>query len=224
MDIDGLGDKAVDQFVEAGLLTTIADIYELPGRRAEVLSLDRWGEKAVDKLIAGIEASKQQPFERVLYALGIRHIGEGVAKLLVRQFRTIDALEAASREDLTGVNEIGDRIAESIEEFFHDESEQDIVRRLRDVGLQFEASGGEPTSSAFAGMTFVLTGELSTMTRRDAQDMIEARGGKASGSVSKKTTYVVAGENAGSKLTKAQELGVTILDEAAFKALLLHAE
>jgi DNA ligase (NAD+) len=220
MDIDGLGEKAVDQFVETGLLTNLADVYDLPAKSAQILALDRWAPKSLDRLVAGIERSKQQPYERVLFALGIRFVGEGVAKILARAFPSIDALKAATVEQLSAVNEIGERIAQSVVEFFADETERAMVERLRAAGLQFEKAGGLPVSSAFAGQTFVLTGELTTMTRREAQDAIEARGGKASGSVSKKTTYVVAGANAGSKLDKATELGVRVLSEEEFREML----
>jgi DNA ligase (NAD+) len=219
MDIDGLGDKAVDQFVDAGLLKSVADIYDLPSRRDDLLALDRWAEKGVDKLIAGIERSKDQPFERVLLALGIRHVGEGVAKTLVRHFPTLDRLRSAQRDQLTSVNEIGERIADSLLEFFADPSEASIVDRLHAAGLQFESAGGEPTSTMLEGKTFVLTGELTSMTRREAQERIESHGGKVSGSVSKRTSYVVAGAAAGSKLAKAQELGVTVLTEPEFLEL-----
>lgn len=220
MDIEGLGEKAIDQFVDAGLLTNIADIYDLPNKEDQILQLERWAPKSVEKLYNGITKSKQQPFERVLFALGIRFVGEGVAKILTRAFPTIDALSSATHEDLTNVNEIGDAIAASVVEFFNDPSELDIISRLRTAGLQFERIGGEQLPQTFAGMTFVLTGELTTMTRREAQELIEARGGKAAGSVSKKTTYVVAGEAAGSKLAKAQELNVKILTEDEFRQLL----
>lgn len=220
MDIEGLGEKAIDQFVVAGLLTNVADIYDLLTKEDRILQLDRWAPKSVEKLFNGIEKSKHQPYERVLFALGIRFVGEGVAKILARAFPTIDALSSATHEDLTNVNEIGDAIADSVEEFFNDPSELDIIQRLRTAGLQFERSGGEQLPQTFAGMTFVLTGELSTMTRREAQEQIEARGGKAAGSVSKKTTYVVAGEAAGSKLAKAQELNIPILTEAQLRQML----
>lgn len=220
MDIDGLGEKAIEQFVEAGLLQTVADIYDLGAKQEEILTLDRWAPKSVERLLKGIEASKAQPFERVLYAMGIRFVGEGVAKVLARAFRNVDALAEASKEALTNVHEIGDRIAESVVEFFEDASERTIVDRLREAGLQFEKEDGAVASDDFAGMTFVLTGELETMTRREASELIEARGGKVSGSVSKKTTYVVAGTAAGSKLEKAKDLGVEVLDESAFKAML----
>ncbi|CAN5406093.1 NAD-dependent DNA ligase LigA [soil metagenome] len=220
MNIDGLGEKAIDQFVDAGLLSDVADIYELPSKREQILALDRWAPKSYDKLVAGIDASKSQPFSRVLFSLGIRFVGEGVAKILARAFTTVEALGSATKEELTAVNEIGDRIADSVIEFFTDVSEQSIVHRLQDAHLQFEGDAAQTTSQQFAGMTFVLTGELVTMTRRAAEEEVERRGGKAAGSVSKKTSYVVAGENAGSKLTKAQELGVPVLTEEDFAALL----
>lgn len=219
MDIDGLGERAIDQFVQAGLLTNLADIYDLPSRRAEILALDRWAPKSVDKLVAGIEKSKSQPFERVLYALGIRFVGEGVAKIITRAFPNIDAIAQASEQELTAVHEIGARIAQSVVEFFADPTEADLVHRLQQAGLQLHSTS-TIASDAFKGLTFVLTGELTTFTRREAQEAIEARSGKASGSVSKKTNYVVAGANAGSKLDKAQELGVPVLTEEEFRAML----
>lgn len=220
MNIDGLGEKAIDQFVDTGLLTDVADIYELPSKREQILALERWAPKSYDKLVAGIDASKSQPFSRVLFSLGIRFVGEGVAKVLARAFTSVDALSSATKEELTAVHEIGDRIADSVLEFFADVSEQSIVRRLREAHLHFEGDAAQPTSQQFAGKTFVLTGELVTMTRRAAEEEVERRGGKAAGSVSKKTSYVVAGENAGSKLAKAQELGVPVLTEEEFAALL----
>lgn len=213
MDIDGLGERAIDQFVDAKLLPDVASIYDLPSRREDILALDRWAPKSFDRLVAGIEASKKQPYARVLFALGIRFVGEGVAKILARAFPTIDELSAATMEQLTAVNEIGESIATSVIEFFAEPHTADLIARLRAHGVQFETERAEQLEQRFAGMTFVLTGELVTMTRRDAEERIEALGGKAAGSVSKKTTYVVAGANAGSKLTKAQELGVQVISE-----------
>jgi len=220
MDVDGLGDKTIDQFIETGLLSTIADIYALPKRRDEILALDRWAPKSYDRLVAGIEKSKEQPYARVLFALGIRFVGEGVAKLLARAFPSIALLQEATREQLTAVNDIGDRIADSILEYFAETPNRTLITSLRDAGLQFEGEATDPVSQKFAGMTFVLTGELTSMTRREAEERIEAMGGKASGSVSKKTTYLVAGESAGSKLTKANELGVKVLSEAELLVML----
>ncbi len=220
MDIDGLGERAIDQFITAGLLTSIGDIYSLSERREELLQLDRWAPKSVDRLLAGIEASKQQPYARVLFSLGIRFVGEGVAKILARAFPSIDALLSATYEQLTSVHEIGSSIADSIIEFAGDTSARELIERLRTAGLQFTGQAPELVSRAFEGQTFVVTGELTSMSRKDAHDAIEARGGKAAGSVSKKTTYLIAGANAGSKLAKATELGVPVLDEEAFRSLL----
>ena len=220
MDIDGLGERAIDQFITAGLLTSIADLYTLAERRDEIMKLDRWAPKSVDRLLAGIEASKNQPYARVLFALGIRFVGEGVAKILSRAFPSIDMLLAATHEQLTSVHEIGSAIAASVIEFAADPAARALVADLRAAGLQVEGQAPTLLSNAFEGKTFVVTGELTSMSRNEAHSAIEARGGKAAGSVSKKTTYVVAGANAGSKLAKATELGVPVLDEDAFRSLL----
>ncbi|MDZ4744639.1 MAG: NAD-dependent DNA ligase LigA [bacterium] len=220
MDIDGLGDKSIDQLIDAGLLATIADIYALSQRRDEILALDRWAPKSFDRLAAGIERSKQQPYARVLFALGIRFVGEGVAKLLARAFPSIDLLQGASKDDLTNINDIGERIADSVIDYFSETPNKTLIELLRASGLQLEGEASAPVSQKFAGLTFVLTGELVSMTRREAEERIEALGGKASGSVSKKTSYLVAGESAGSKLTKAQELGVKVLSEAELKEMI----
>lgn len=219
MDIDGLGEKAIDQFVEAGVLRDVADIYRLPTREDAVLALERWAPKSFERLVAGIDRSKEQPYARVLFALGIRFVGEGVAKILAKAFPTIDALGTASKEALMDVNEIGERIAESVIDWFADRHNRELVQHLADAGVQLSTEVTSPASNVFAGKTFVFTGELVTMTRRDAEELVESMGGKASGSVSKKTSYVVAGAAAGSKLAKAQELGVPVLTEDEFRAL-----
>ncbi len=216
MDIDGLGERAIDQFVSAELLHTIADIYRLPQRRDDILSLERWAPKSVDRLIEGIETSKLQPYHRLVFALGIRFVGEGVARILTTAFPTIQELMSATKEQLTSVDEIGDRIAESLREWFDDEHNRQLIADLQSFGLITEGERKPDVAQIFAGMTIVLTGELTTMTRRDAETMVLDRGGKAAGSVSKKTSFVVAGANAGSKLTKAQELGVPVLTEEEF--------
>jgi len=220
MDIDGLGEKAIEQFIDAGLLTSIADIYRLDQRTQDILALDRWAPKSLQKLLDGINASKQQPFERVLFALGIRFVGEGVAKILARNFRSIDALLSATQEQLTAVNEIGDAIAESVIAYMTEHDNRELIASLRSAGLQMESHENVVTSSEFAGKTFVFTGELTRMTRREAEESVEQRGGKASGSVSKKTSYVVAGQVAGSKLEKARSLGVAVISEDEFLAMI----
>jgi DNA ligase (NAD+) len=216
MDIAGLGDQSVVQLVDAGLLRTIADIYDLREHRDDLLALERMGEKKVDNLLEGIERSKEQPAARVLYSIGIRHVGSTIAKLLVDHFASIDALAEAPVDAIDDVPGIGPENASSVHAFFQLKSNRALLDRLRTAGLQFEQERKEVVASEFfAGKSFVLTGTLSTMTRDEAKAKIESRGGKVTGSVSKKTDYVVAGEEAGSKLTKAQELGVTILDESA---------
>ncbi|MFM8771814.1 MAG: NAD-dependent DNA ligase LigA [Candidatus Kapaibacterium sp.] len=220
MDIDGLGEKAIEQFIDAGLLTSIADIYRLDQRADDILALERWAPKSLQKLTDGVNASKAQPFERVLFALGIRFVGEGVAKILARNLRSIDSLLSATHEQLTSVNEIGDAIAESVIAYMAEDDNRELIASLRNAGLQMESHEHVVTSSEFAGKTFVFTGELTRMTRREAEESVEKRGGKASGSVSKKTSYVVAGEAAGSKLEKARVLGVAVISEDEFLAMI----
>ncbi|NBO70382.1 MAG: NAD-dependent DNA ligase LigA [Bacteroidetes bacterium] len=222
LNIDGLGEKVIDQFVEIGLLHSIADIYKLNLHREQLLGLDRWGVKSVDRLLESIEQSKQQPFRKVLFGLGIRHVGEGIAKTLAQHFGSIESLQAATIEELLSIKEIGSSIAVSIIEFFKDEHESEMLTSLIQAGLSFRSSleEQEQKTNEFAGLTFVLTGELSLMTRKEAIEEIEKRGGKVTGSVSKKTMYLIAGEQAGSKLKSAQELSIPILSEDDFAQVL----
>jgi DNA ligase (NAD+) len=219
MDIEGLGEQSVVQFVEAGFLTTIADIYDLQSKQDELLTLERIGKKKLENLLAGIERSKSQNPDRLLHAIGIRHVGTNIAKLLVKAFGSIDAVMEASQDEIDAVPDIGPEIASTVHRFFRSPVNMSIIDRLRKAGLPFSIKvqmSARAPSAFFAGKTFVLTGTLEQMTRDQAKEEIEARGGKTSGSVSKKTDYVVAGVEAGSKLTKAQELGVKVLDEPAF--------
>ncbi len=218
MDIEGMGERVVDQLVSAGFLRTIADIYELHRYRHQLIALERWGEKSTDNLLAAIEESKN----RLLYALGIRFVGEETAKILAEAFPSMDQLAAASREELMTIHGIGERIAESVYRFFRDENNRALLERLRRAGLQFAAETPKtrPQTGFFAGKTFVLTGELSTMTRTEARQAIEARGGRVTDSVSRRTDYLIVGRNPGSKLEKARQLGVPVLDEDEFLRLL----
>jgi len=220
MDIAGLGEQSAEQLVAASLIHNVADIYDLKDRRAELVELERMGEKKVDNLLSGIEASKQQKTSRFLFGLGIRHVGTSVAKLLIDHFGSIDAIGEASEEAIDDIPGIGPEIAASIFTYFRQRRNQDLLHRLRQSGLPFKGEKKQIVIEAkggfFDGKTFVLTGTLSTMTRDEAKEKIEARGGKTSGSVSKKTDFVVAGAEAGSKLTKAEELGVKILSEEDF--------
>lgn len=217
MDIDGLGDAIVEQLIANGHIASPADIYYL--RLDDLKSLWKSGEKAAKKLLDAIEASKQNDVSRLIFALGIRQVGEKAAKVLAKTFGSLDALMQASVQELTEVRDIGGITAENITAWFAEPQSQHMIGRLREAGVNF-LSFAKQEDDRFAGMTFVLTGALSLFTRDEATEKIESFGGKASGSVSKKTTYVVAGENAGSKLKKANELGIPVLSEEEFLKLL----
>jgi DNA ligase (NAD+) len=217
MNIEGLGEAVVTQLLDRGMVKSIADLYSL--NEEKLLSLERIGKKTAETLLAEIEKSKQNPLNRVLFGLGIRFIGERTAQLLAEEFGSIDALMAASAEELERVNEVGPRVAQAIREFFDEAKNRALVERLRKAGLTFTAEKRKK-SSQLEGLTFVLTGTLPNLAREDAKGKIEAAGGKVSGSVSKKTNYVVAGEEAGSKLDKARELGVKVVDEEELIRLL----
>jgi DNA ligase (NAD+) len=224
LDIEGLGDKLVDQLVDGGLIRTLPELYTLG--LAKLSELERMGEKSAVNLLAGLQASKRTTLARFLYGLGIRHVGETTAKDLAKHFGGIDRVMNASLEQLLEVNDVGPVVAQSIRTFFDQPHNREVVEQLRAAGLAWEENDGTALDAApkpLAGKTFVLTGTLPTLTRDDAKDRIEAAGGKVSGSVSKKTHYVVAGDEAGSKLDKAQELGVPVIDEAALLALLAGA-
>lgn len=224
MDIEGLGTKLVEQLTDSGLVTSISDVYRLNDRRDELLALERMGEKSVDALLAGIEASKQRPLWRLLVGLNIRHVGTRTAQLLADRFGTLDEMMRQSEEQLATVEEVGDVIAKSIHAYFHSESGRGLIQELQAAGLNF----GEPIPERpvhtrprkLEGLTIVVTGTLTKFSRDQIKELIHDHGGKPSDSVSKKTSFVVAGENAGSKLTKAQELGVPVLTESEFEARL----
>jgi len=218
MNIEGLGEKVVEQFVELGYLKNVADIYSLHQHREEIKELDRWGEKSTDNLLEAIEKSKDTSFHRVLFSLGIRFIGEGSAKILAKQFKVLDKLKSATIEELNSVYEIGDKMAESVFQFFRNDKELEIVERLRDAGVNFQLKEEELVAKdmTLSGKTFVLTGELSSMSRGEAKSKIESLGGKVTGTVSKNTSYVVVGDSPGSKYDKALKLGVQILNEEQF--------
>ena len=221
MDIDGMGESLVEQLVDRELLKSVADIYQLT--LEQVAGLERMAEKSAGNVLEGIEQSKATPLPRVIYALGIRYVGERTAQLLADAFNSIEAMERADADELEAVEEVGPRISEGILEFFAAERNRELLSQLRDAGLKFsqEPRAVEVSAdSGLAGKTFVLTGTLPNLTREDAKDRIQAAGGKVSGSVSKKTDYVVAGERAGSKLEKAEKLGVTVLDEEGLEELL----
>ena len=217
MDIDGLGSAVLNQLIESGLVKTAADLYTLQVQ--DIAQLDRMGEKSAQNAVNAIAASKENDLWRLINALGIRQVGDKAAKVLASHFGTFDALSEASAEELTAINDVGAVTAAYIRRWMEDPQSQDLIARLKDVGVNMTCKD-EALDSRFAGMIFVLTGALEKFTRDEAGEMIEKRGGKAAGSVSKKTTYVVAGENAGSKLRKARELGIPILTEDEFLELL----
>jgi len=216
MNIDGMGDALVNQLTDRGLVKNVADIYKLT--KQDLLSLDRMGEKSAQNILREIEASKKLPLERVIYGLGIRFVGERTAQFLAEELGSMDALMNAGQEELQQVNEVGPRIAESIAEFFQEPRNRELVERLRQAGLTFKGTRKE-RGTKFAGKTFVLTGTLS-LPRDQVKKTIEAAGGRVSGSVSKKTDYVIAGSDAGSKLDKAKELGVSVIGEKDLANLL----
>ncbi|MBC8356746.1 MAG: NAD-dependent DNA ligase LigA [Planctomycetes bacterium] len=223
MDIEGLGDKLVDQLVSGELVATYGDLYRLKDRKDDLLALERMGEKSADNLLAGIEASRDRGLASLLNALSIRHVGTTVASVLAIQFSSIESLEAASVEELADVNEIGGIIAESVHSFLHDEYGSEIIDDLRSLGIKMEAEQPWLASDIFAGSSFVVTGKLIKYTRDEIQDLIRQHGGKVSSSVSAKTDYLVAGEKAGSKLAKAEKLGIQVLTEDQFEALIKSA-
>ena len=218
MDIEGLGEQLVEQLVDRGLVTTPADFYKLG--LVMLAELDRMAQKSAQNVLDALKKSKSTTLARFIYALGIRHVGESTAKSLARHFGNLDALLNASEEQILAVDDIGPVVAQSILGFLHDPINRELIAQLRAAGLHWEEGEPEQRSQHLAGKTFVLTGTLPTLKREEAAAMIEAAGGKVSGSVSKKTSFVVAGEEAGSKLAKAEELGVTILDEAGLLNLL----
>jgi DNA ligase (NAD+) len=224
MDIEGLGNKLVDQLVDAGIVRTLPELYKLGV--AKLAELDRMGGRSAQNLVDGLEKSKRSTLARFLYALGIRHVGETTAKDLARHFGQLDRLIDASLEQLLEVNDVGPTVAQSIRTFFDQPHNREVVEQLRAAGITWDdlQGTGEAGFRPLLGRTLVLTGTLPTLTRDEAQAMIEAAGGKVSGSVSKKTSFVVAGDEAGSKLAKAQELGVPVIDESGLHALLQESE
>ena len=216
MNIDGMGDALATQLTEGGLVKNVADIYRLT--KADLLSLERMGDKSAQNILDEIENSKKLPLERVIYGLGIRMVGERTAQFLAEHFGSMEALEQAGVEELQNVDEVGPRIAESIVEFFSIPANRKLIERLGEAGLAFKGKKKE-RGTKLAGKTFVLTGTLPKLTRDEAKKMIEDAGGKVTGSVSKKTDYVVAGADAGSKLDKANELGVAVIDEEEMEKL-----
>jgi len=219
MDIEGLGEKLVEQLVEADIVHTLADIYHLSV--PVLVNLDRMAEKSAQNIVEALDKSKQTTLARFIYALGIRNVGEATAKDMARYFGNLGAIQNADMEALQQVPDVGPIVAESIVVFFAEAHNREVISALMQAGIRWQDSAGKSSAAGvLTGKTLVLTGTMPMLTREQAKDMIEAAGGRVSGSVSKKTDYVVAGADAGSKLTKAQELGVALLDEAGLLALL----
>ncbi len=220
MDIEGLGESMVDQLVTAGLATSYADIYDLG--YDDLIGLERMADKSVKNLLDAIEASKNQPYERLIFALGIRHVGATVARDLALHFPDIDRLMMAGVEELTNIDSIGPRIAESVVSFFEEKAHIEMIDRLKAAGLTMKGEAPTKASAHLVGLTIVLTGTLPTLARSEAEELIRLHGGKTSSSVSKKTDLVLAGEAAGSKLEKAHQLGIRVVDEATFLQMIDH--
>jgi len=217
MDIDGLGPAVIGQLIDSGLVSTAADLYDL--RAQDIAQLDRMGTKSADNAVNAIAKSKENDLWRLIFALGIRQVGEKAAKMLALHFGTLDALAVATQEELTAIDDVGPITAAYIRSWMENHQSKDLIERLKMAGVNMECQEKQ-LDSRFAGMTFVLTGALEKFTREEAGEMVEKRGGKAASSVSKKTTYVVAGPGAGSKLRKAQELGIPVLNEEEFLDML----
>jgi len=221
MDISGLGSQIVAQLVENGLVRSAADLYAL--KREELLRLEKFGEKKAENLLQAIEASKNQPLERLIIGLGIHGVGEVAARKLARTFQDLDALSRASLEELTNLEGIGPNIAESITTWFAQPHNQELLRKLREFGVWPREKSESPEQTAaqpLQGLTFVITGTLPNLSREQAEALILQHGGNVSSSVSKKTSYLLLGENPGSKYAKALELGIPMLDENGLKTLI----
>ena len=216
MDIDTLGDKRIEQFHAWGLLNEIEDIYRLHTHREEVLEKEGFKDKSWNRLMDAIEKSKQQPLENLLFGLGIRQVGKKAAGILAARFLTMDALMAADTETLTAIRDIGEITAQSIAAFFAEEKNRELISHLKAFGLRMSTAAAQVKESPFTGKTVVLTGTLTRYTRNEAKALLQQLGANVTGSVSKKTDLVIYGENAGSKLSKAAELGVETMDEEAF--------
>jgi len=219
MDIDGLGEAAVEQLVSMGLVQNVADLYQLERHRKTLEDLERWGEKSTANLLDAIERSKAQPFHRVLFALGIRHVGAGVARTIANHFSSVEALRGATEESLQTAPAIGPAIAESITHFLSERHNRDILRRLEKAGLAMAGNAGA-TEGRLAGRTFVLTGTLPTLTREEARALIEKNGGKVTSSVSRNVHYLLAGEEPGSKLERARALNIPVISEAELTTMI----
>lgn len=216
MDIEGLGEALINLFVDLNFLKDYSDIYDLKEKRNELIQIERLGEKSIDNLLNAIETSKKKPFNKVLFALGIRYVGSGAANKLADHFLTLEKLSSASEEEIESVHEIGSSISKSVKRFFANTQNRKIIERLKKAGLNLAGEKKVNVSDLFEGKSFVLTGTLSSMSRENAKEIIQRHGGAVVSAVSKNTSYVVAGDSPGSKLDKAQKLGIPVLSEEQF--------
>ena len=219
MNIDGFGEKVIDQLFSNELVTSIDDLYRL--KKEDLLPLERMGEKSVNNLLSAIEASKSNSLEKLIFGLGIRFIGEKAATILAREFKSMDQFKQATREALTDIDEIGDKMADAIVKYFEKDEVHQLLKNLKELGVDMSYKGREPAGNEedliFMNQTIVLTGKLEKFTRKEAQKIIEDNGGNVTGTVSSNTDLVIAGEKAGSKYDKAKELDITVWDEATFE-------
>ncbi|MBI2288651.1 MAG: NAD-dependent DNA ligase LigA, partial [Chloroflexi bacterium] len=220
MDIRGIGESMAATLLKEGLVRDAADLYYLKDKKEQLLGLERMAEKSVNNILNAIEKSKDRPLARIIYALGIRHIGEQMAQLLAEHFSSIDKLADASKEELTAIPGVGDKITESVVIFFRQTENRNFIRKLREAGVRLEVEGGKPAELPLAGQEFVVTGRLEKLSRQQAEDRIKALGGSAKDNVTRNTAYLVVGADPGSKLTRAQELGIRQLTEAEFLHLI----
>ncbi len=220
MYIEGLGERIIEQFYNDGFLNSIKDIYLLKNYREELIVKEGFGVKSIDKLLENIEISKKSNLDKLLFGLGIRHVGEKVSKVIASNYPSLDEMGNWVYEDLINIDEIGSVIAKSLIDYYRNEDNIKLMSELKELGLNTRYTSNIKNKDEFSAKTFVLTGKLELFTRSEAKVLIESLGGKVSSSVSKKTTYVVAGSDAGSKLTKALELGVKVLTEREFKDLI----
>jgi DNA ligase (NAD+) len=218
MNIDGLGDALIDQLVDRGLVTSVADLYDL--KAEQIADLERMGPKSATNVIKNIDRSRYLAMPRVIAALGIRFVGERTAEFLAQHFGSLDKIAEASRDELMAAEEVGPKVAESIYTFFHEPRNQELLQRLKAANLSFEYTARKKKDGALGGLTIVLTGTLPTLSREEAKQRIEAAGGKVASAVSKKTSYVVAGNDAGTKLARAKELKIPVIDEAGLIEML----
>ena len=217
MDIESLGEKQLSQLLTANKIKDFADLYLID--KEAMFAMERMGDTLAEKLLRSIEASKTQPLSRLLFGLGIRHVGRNTAKILAKRFASLDELAKCSTEQLIAIHEIGDKVAESIVDYFNNPEKILLLEKLQKAGVNPQTEAVIQKDGPLTGKTFVITGTLSRWSRKEAEDLVEKAGGRAAGSVSKKTDYVLAGENAGSKLSKAEKLGVEVLDETTFAHL-----